>query len=66
MEVFSGYTFFDSLIFYLKLVLCPLAVSLPEAVSCSEEQEKMSEIGLVMELSSYMRHCVFGQCSLHW
>lgn len=56
MEVFSGYTFFDSFIFYLKLVLCSRTVSLPEAVYCSEEQEKISEIGLVMELGTYVRH----------
>lgn len=51
MEVFSGCTFFDSFISFLRLVLCPLAVSVPEAVSCSEEPAEMAEIGLVMELS---------------
>lgn len=56
MEVFSGYTFFDSFVFYLNLLLCSHAVSLPEAVYCSEEQEKISETGLVMELGTYVRH----------
>lgn len=61
MEVFSGCTFFDSFISFLRLVLCPLAVSVPEAVSCSEEPEEMAEIGLVMELSSL---CVWAvQCT---